>query len=71
MKIFIMKKKELKKLAKSIAEAEYIIQTSDDKNAISKAQKTILDLTSRVAMDLEEMTIVDDLVQEMLTELNS
>lgn len=66
-----MKKKELKKLAKSIAEAEYIIQTSDDKNAISKAQKTILDLTSRVAMDLEEMTIVDDLVQEMLTELNS
>ena len=66
-----MKKKELKKLAKSIAEAEYIIQTSDDKNAISKAQKTILDLTSRVAMDLEDMTIVDDLVQEMLTELNS
>ena len=66
-----MKKKELKKLAKSIAEAEYIIQTSDDKNAISKAQKTILDLTSRVAMDLEEMTIVDDLIQEMLTELNS
>lgn len=71
MKIFIMKKKELKKLAKSIAEAEYIIQTSDDKNAISKAQKTILDLTSRVAMDLEDMTIVDDLVQEMLTELIS
>ena len=66
-----MKKKELKNLAKKIAEAEYIIQTSDDKNAISKAQKTILDLTSRVAMDLEEMTIVDDLVQEMLTELNS
>ena len=66
-----MKKKELKKLAKSIAEAEYIIQKSDDKNAISKAQKTILDLTSRVAMDLEDMTIVDDLVQEMLAELNS
>lgn len=66
-----MKKKELKNLAKKIAEAEYVIQTSDDKQAISKAQKTILDLTSRVAMDLEEMTIVDDLVQEFLLELNS
>ena len=66
-----MKKKELKNLAKKIAEAEYVIQTSDDKQAISKAQKTILDLTSRVSMDLEEMTIVDDLVQEFLLEFNS
>lgn len=33
-----MKKKELKNLAKKIAEAEYIIQNSDDAKAIAKAQ---------------------------------
>ena len=66
-----MKKKELKNLAKKIAEAEYIIQTSDDKNDITKAQKIILELTSRVAMNLEEMTIVDDMVQNFLLELNT
>lgn len=64
-----MKKKELKNLAKKIAEAEYIIQTSEDKDDIADAQNTILRLTSKVAMDLEEMTIVDDLVQEFYAEL--
>lgn len=33
-----MKKKELKNLAKRIAEAEYIIQTSSDKKEINKAK---------------------------------
>ena len=33
-----MKKKELKNLAKKIAEAEYIIQNSDDTKAVAKAQ---------------------------------
>lgn len=64
-----MKKKELKNLAKKIAEAEYIIQTSEDKEDIIAAQNTILHLTSKVAMDLEDMTIVDELVQEFYAEL--
>ena len=64
-----MKKKELKNLAKKIAEAEYIIQTSEYKEDIADAQNTILRLTSKVAMDLEDMTIVDDLVQEFYAEL--
>ena len=64
-----MKKKELKNLAKKIAEAEYIIQTSEDKEDIVAAQNTILHLTSKVAMDLEDMTIVDELVQEFYAEL--
>ena len=33
-----MKKKELKNLAKKIADAEYIIQNSDDAKAVAKAQ---------------------------------
>ena len=64
-----MKKKELKNLAKKIAEAEYIIQTSEDKEDIIAAQNTILHLTSKAAMDLEDMTIVDELVQEFYAEL--
>lgn len=62
-----MKKKELKNLAKKIAEAEYIIQTSDDSQAVSKAQNAILELSGK-AMSLEDMMIVDELVQEILSE---
>lgn len=60
-----MKQKELKNLAKQIANAERVIQTSDDSEAISKAQNTILSM-SKKGMTVEEMTIVDELVQEIL-----
>ena len=60
-----MKKKELKNLAKKIAEADYLIQNSDDAKAIAKAQDSILELSGR-AMSLEDMTIIDELVQDIL-----
>ena len=60
-----MKKKELKNLAKKIAEEEYIIQNSDDAKAIAKAQDSILELSGK-AMSLEDMTIIDELVQDIL-----
>lgn len=60
-----MKQKELKNLAKQIANAERVIQTSDDSEAISKAQNTILSM-SKKKMTVEEMMIVDELVQEIL-----
>lgn len=62
-----MKKKELKALAKKIADAEYIIQTSDDSKAVARAQDTILELSGK-AMSLEDMTIIDELVQEILSQ---
>ena len=62
-----MKKKELKTLAKKIADAEYIIQNSDDTKAIAKAQDTIIELSGR-AMSLEDMMIIDELVQEILSQ---
>lgn len=62
-----MKKKDLKILAKKIAEAEYIIQTSQDQKEVAKAQDTIFEL-SKKAMSFEDMTIIDEMVQEILSE---
>ena len=62
-----MKKKELKNLAKKIADAEYIIQNSDDSKAVAKAQDAILELSGKVS-SVEDMLALDDLVQEILNE---
>ena len=62
-----MKKKELKALAKKIAEAEYIIQTSNDKKKIAKAQSEILELSGRVT-SLEDMMLIDELIQDIFSE---
>ena len=62
-----MKKKELKNLAKKIADAEYIIQNSDDVKAVAKAQDTILELSGKVS-SVEDMLALDELVQEILNE---
>ena len=60
-----MKKKELKNLAKKIADAEYIIQTSDDKKKVAKAQQEIFELSGHVE-SLDDMTVIDELVQDIL-----
>ena len=60
-----MKKKELKNLAKKIADAEYIIQNSDDAKAVAKAQDIILELSGKVS-SVEDMLTLDELVQEIL-----
>ena len=62
-----MKKKELKNLAKKIADAEYIIQNSDDAKAVAKAQDAILELSGKVS-SVENMLALDELVQEILNE---
>jgi short-subunit dehydrogenase involved in D-alanine esterification of teichoic acids len=62
-----MKKKELKSLAKRIADAEYIIQTSSDKKEVNKAKNTIMELANH-AIDLDDMVILDELVQDILTQ---
>ena len=62
-----MKKKELKNLAKKIADAEYIIQNSTDDKAVAKAQDAILELSGK-AMSLEDMVLIDEMVQDLLAE---
>lgn len=62
-----MKKKELKSLAKRIADAEFIIQTSADKKEINKAKNSIMELSNH-AIDLEDMIILDEMVQDILSQ---
>ena len=62
-----MKKKELKNLAKKIAEAERIIQRNEDSKQVAKAQKIILDLSGKVT-NLEDIMTLDEFVQEILSQ---
>lgn len=61
-----MKTKELKNLAKKIAQAELVVQTSTDKDQIYKAQNQIMEYSSHVD-SLEDITIIDEMVQEILS----
>ena len=60
-----MKRKELKNIAKKIAKAELIIQTSEDPAAVKRAQQEVMELCGQ-ALSLEDMTIIDEMVQEIL-----
>lgn len=62
-----MKKKELKSLAKRIAAAELIIQTSSDKKEINKAKETIMELTTH-AIGMEDMLALDEMIQDILSQ---
>lgn len=60
-----MKRKELKNLAKKIANAELIIQSSDDKEKIHRAEQEVIELSGRVD-SLDDIAIIDEMVQELL-----
>lgn len=60
-----MKKKELRNLATKIAKLEKIIQSSDDKDEISKAENEIIKVSSSVK-SLEDMMAIDEIVMELL-----
>ena len=62
-----MKKKELKTLAKRIADAEFIIQTSSDKKEINDAKQKIMELSNH-AIDLEDIMALDELIQDILSQ---
>ena len=60
-----MKTKELKNLAKKIANAELVVQTSEDPQVVRKAQNQIMELSSHVN-SLDDITTIDEMVQEIL-----
>ena len=60
-----MKRKELKELAKKIAKQEKIIQESDDPKIQQAAQEEIMRLSGHIK-SLEDMTILDEMIQEIL-----
>lgn len=61
-----MKRKELKNLAQKIAKCELIVQTSDNAKEVSRAQQEIMRLSGCVE-SIEDITIIDELVQEILS----
>ena len=59
-----MTKRQLTKLAQRIAKLEKIIQTSDDKERVLKAQKKITSLST--GLETDELWYLDELIQEQL-----
>ena len=64
-----MKKKELKSLAEKIAKCEYVIQNSNDNDAVQAAQSEIMRLSSRVH-DFQDLDAIDEMVQEILEKMS-
>ena len=62
-----MKAKELKNLAKKIAKYERIVQNSNDTKEVREAQEEIVKLSGQVH-SFEDIILIDELVQEILSE---
>lgn len=66
-----MKKKELQKLARRIANAEKVIQLNSDEKIVERAKEEILTISHNHAINFEDMLVLDEMVQEiLLKELN-
>lgn len=66
-----MKKKELQKLARRIADAEKVIQLNSDPRAVEQAKEEILTISHNHAIKFEDMLALDEIVQKiLLKELN-
>ena len=59
-----MKKKEIKKLAERIAKLETIIEESDNRAEVLKAQDEIMSISGSISPF--DMMIIDEMVQEIL-----
>lgn len=64
-----MKKKELKNLAKKLAQYEYIIQTSEDSSMKRKAEEEILKISSGIH-SFEDLDLIDEMVQDLLSKMS-
>lgn len=61
-----MKKKEIKNLAKKIAQQELIIQTSEITEEKNNARNEIIKLSSYIK-SFEDMILLDEAIQDLLT----
>ena len=64
-----MKKKELKNLAKKIAQCEYVIANSKNESDIEIAREEIMRLSSKIH-DFQDLDLIDELVQELLKDMS-
>lgn len=60
-----MKKKELKNLALTIAKLEKIIQETDNQETRKAAEKSVMELTSKVT-NFEDFFLLDELILTFL-----
>lgn len=61
-------KKQLKQLAKKLADYEYTIQTSNDPYKVNEAKDRISQLTESSDLEIEDMVALDDMIQNILSE---
>ena len=65
-----MNKKQLKQLAKKLADLEHIIQTETDKDEVDRAKDKMIQAQNSADLELEEMVMLDEMVQRYLLEKN-
>ena len=65
-----METKELKKLAKKIAEAEKTIIYNEDKAIKKNAENKIFELVNNYNLSFEDMMILDEIIQKKLKKIN-
>ena len=65
-----MTKKQLKQLAKKIADLEYTIQTSQDRDEVNTAKDRMMQAQEAANLELQDMIDLDELVQKYLQEKN-
>ena len=61
-----MKRKEIKNLAQKIVKYEKIIRESTDKAEVKQAQIEIMNISNSIT-SLEDMVLIDEIVQELLS----
>ena len=64
-----MKRKELKNLAKKVAQCEYILQTSDDQYEKEQARDEIMKISSGIH-SFEDLDLLDEMVQDLLSKMS-
>lgn len=65
-----MKTKEIKEFAKKIAQAEYVLQHTDNNEKKEKAKSTILYYSNMIG-SIEDMLAVEDKVAKILEKLEA
>ena len=64
-----MKRKELKNIAKKVAQCEYVLQTSDDQYAREQARDEIMKLSNGIH-SFEDLDLLDEMVQDLLSKMS-
>lgn len=64
-----MKRKELKNLAKKLAQCEYILQISDNQYEKEQARDEIMKISSGIH-SFEDLDLLDEMVQDLLSKMS-